>query len=539
MPGIVQRRGIVPSVSGIVNCAVVMLMCLFLAAPGAYASSLTPGEQLGKRIFFEGVDAEGKEVMALFGKEQLKLSGRSAACATCHGYDGLGRSESGVVATRITWSTLMKSYPHLHADGLEHPPFSEETLKSYLVSGLFPGGIKGNPDMPRYSLSPDSLATVITYLKRLETDLDPGLSDATIRIGTVIPSEGSLGEMGELMSRTIRAYFAEINVRGGIYGRKLELVTVRRGSATASRESLHSLLREKNLFALVSTFTPGRDSEIAAMAEEGNIPLIGPFTMFPLESVELNRHSFFILSGLREQVRALVDFAEQLNIEKPRVALVSPAGKELAGTVDAAVDACKSKGWEDVLRSEYTSGSLDAGKLVGQLKSDGRNLLVFLADETEAVAFLKQAEKERWTPPVLTPGLFWGKGINDVPPGFKSKLYFAYPTLPDDRKEWGALELAGLMKRHNLPAEHVSAQQSAYVAAKLLVEGLRRSGRELSRERLLTALENMYEYDTGLTPPITYDRNRRIGAMGAYIVTIDPAKESGAFISSKQWVPTH
>jgi len=49
-------------------------------------------------------------------------------------------------------------------------------------------------------------------------------------------------------------------------------------------------------------------------------------------------------------------------------------------------------------------------------------------------------------------------------------------------------------------------------SAKILVEGLKRSGKDLNNERFVTALEKLYAFDTGLTPKITYGPNRRTGA---------------------------
>jgi hypothetical protein len=56
----------------------------------------------------------------------------------------------------------------------------------------------------------------------------------------------------------------------------------------------------------------------------------------------------------------------------------------------------------------------------------------------------------------------------------------------------------------------------------------------LSRERLIQALEGFYNYQTGLTPPITYGPNRRIGAMGAYIVMVDLKEKK--FVPVSGWV---
>jgi hypothetical protein len=63
----------------------------------------------------------------------------------------------------------------------------------------------------------------------------------------------------------------------------------------------------------------------------------------------------------------------------------------------------------------------------------------------------------------------------------------------------------------------------------LFVEGLRRAGRDLSRTRLVEGIEKLYGFETGVTPPLTYGPNRRVGALGAHIVVVD--------FGNRQYVP--
>jgi len=110
----------------------------------------------------------------------------------------------------------------------------------------------------------------------------------------------------------------------------------------------------------------------------------------------------------------------------------------------------------------------------------------------------------------------------------------AYPTLPVDHTPAGKQEFAGFHQRHNLPRQHLPAQISAYAAAKLFVQGLKAAGRDLSRDKLIDALEALHGFNTGVTPPLTYSANRRIGALGAHIVTVDlPNKR---FHPNSTWV---
>jgi ABC-type branched-subunit amino acid transport system substrate-binding protein len=119
----------------------------------------------------------------------------------------------------------------------------------------------------------------------------------------------------------------------------------------------------------------------------------------------------------------------------------------------------------------------------------------------------------------------------------KDKVFLAFPTVPTDVSAAGAAEYNALLKKYNLkPSAHDAARFSAFAAAKILVEGLKLAGKDLSREGLMTALEGLYEFDTGLTPKISFGPNRRIGALGAYIVTIDPEKK--LFPASVEWTST-
>jgi ABC-type branched-subunit amino acid transport system substrate-binding protein len=97
--------------------------------------------------------------------------------------------------------------------------------------------------------------------------------------------------------------------------------------------------------------------------------------------------------------------------------------------------------------------------------------------------------------------------------------------LSSDQSPRGREEYQALAENYSLPREHIQAQLAAFAAAKLLVEGLRRAGRTLSRVRIVEGIEELYQFKTGVTPPLTYGPNRRIGALGAHIVVVDLANE--------------
>ncbi len=77
----------------------------------------------------------------------------------------------------------------------------------------------------------------------------------------------------------------------------------------------------------------------------------------------------------------------------------------------------------------------------------------------------------------------------------------------------------------------------AYASAKLLTEGLSLSGRQLSRQEVITSLEHISGFRTGLTPEMGFRQNKRVGAFGAYVVTFtrDQAEGKGLQVSQR-WI---
>jgi ABC-type branched-subunit amino acid transport system substrate-binding protein len=132
-------------------------------------------------------------------------------------------------------------------------------------------------------------------------------------------------------------------------------------------------------------------------------------------------------------------------------------------------------------------------------------------------------------------GSLLGRNISDaVTAKMKDKVFLAFPTVPTDVSAAGAAEYTALLQRNKLSSSHAAAQASAIAAARILVHALELCGKDLNRERLITTLEGLYEYDTGLMPRITFGPNRRIGALGAYVVTLDPEKK--LFPATLEWI---
>ncbi len=512
--------------------AVVLLWTMGLGT--ALAAGLSPAEQRGKRIYLEGVSDSGETIMALVGREAVPLPASALPCAGCHGRDGRGRPEGGVIPSDITWAHLTKAYGHRHAFGRRHAAFDVETVARAVTTGVDPSGNALDTAMPRFSLSQQDLSDLIAYLMRLQADRDPGLTEDTVTLGTIIPARGPAAPAGEARQAVVKAYLARLNAGGGLYGRRVRLAVLRtEGPGKQVIEEVERFLDRGEVFALTGVFMGGVEAELAAVVRERGIPLVGAVTAWPPGDASANPTIFHLLPGAVGQGLALARFlADRLRDGARRGAIVSRAGETRAAGATRLAGELGRRGWSSVAIETYEPGGL--GPLVQRLRARGVNGVFFLGAPGDWVGLLDEARDRGWSPYVVLPGALAGRTHLELPRSFHERVFMAFPTLPSDPNPEAVREYQALARDHPLPKQDLLAQVSALAAAKVLVEGLKRAGRALARERLVAGLEGLHGFQTGLTPPVSYGPNRRIGTSGAYVVSYDT--EHKAFVPRGEWV---
>jgi ABC-type branched-subunit amino acid transport system substrate-binding protein len=518
-----------------------LLIGLLLVSSAAYAQ-LTLSERRGRQIYLRGISPSGREISGRIG--EIEMPAATATCSGCHGTRGEGKTEGGVTAGGLTWSNLVKPYGHTHTTGRTHGPFNESSFIRAVINGVDANNNALLIAMPRYNLSPEDMADLIAYLKRIETDLDPGLTENSLTVGLVVPSQGALADVGAAMKDVFSAYFDDVNSRGGIFSRNIEMHIADAGAGgAATATTAQEFIRKEQVFAFVGGLSAGADAQISAFARQEEIPFIGPATLLPHAKTPVNRYLFYVLPGVAEQAASLVNFAAaRPELRKTRAAIVYDDHSLGAAASTAAEQQLKSIGWTSAAKQSYTSANFDARRLVNELKSNGTEVVFFFGGGREQSALLTEAAAAGWTPNFFFLGVLSGKDLPRESPqelraAFKDRLFIAFPTVPSDISSAGMAEFRALHEKYKFAPRHTAAQLSAFATAKVFVEALRRAGKDLTREKLVTTLESLYDFETGTTPRITFGPNRRVGAAGAHVVSIDLAERE--FATASGWIKAY
>ncbi|HVF89371.1 MAG TPA: ABC transporter substrate-binding protein [Blastocatellia bacterium] len=513
-----------------------LVFCWLVLSPRAGAQTtdeLTPQEKRGKQIYQKG-EGEGGEIRAVLGASALELPATSFTCANCHGLRGEGSKEGGLQPPPLDWATL-SGWQTSPLTGRKRPPYEDRTLARAISVGLDSSGSKLHPAMPFYKMSPPQMEDLIAYLKKIgkAADRDEGITDDSIKVGAALPLTGPLAQIGDDIRSALAAYFNEVNDKGGIYGRKLRLVVEdSRGEATATLDATRRLVERAGVFALVGTFEPRGSEATNSFLKDSEVPLVGPVTLSPSLPSVPNRFVFYLLPSFTDQARSLIDFlGSEETRPKGRPASRVAVVHSSTGFDKDALEGIKAQAGlysiSIVSDQEFEPGRVQMESIMGALAASKPDYVFFLGAADDFVAFGKEMERAKLGAGLLSSAVMVGRGAFNLPPEIASRTYLSFPSSLPGKDDFS--EFLAVMQKAGVNIRNAAFQTVAFGAAKVLVEATKNSRKELSRAALVNSLEQLQNFRTGVLPPVTFGPNRRVGAVGSYVVGID--------LANRQYVP--
>ena len=480
---------------------VAAVLAALLMTVTATAGPLTPQQQRGKQLYLTGQSAAERKVTALIGADDVEVAASVVPCGSCHARNGRGNPEGGITPSNLQWDVL--SHPATLVDRTR-AAYTRPLLRRAITMGIDPSANHLQPTMPRYRMALEDMDDLVAYLEKLGTDYDPGLTDDAIRIGMVLPSEER--EQNAVRGTLIR-YFERVNRDGGIFGRQIEpRFTTTSGSPEKRAAAFREWLAHEQPFAVTAASISGADDAMSAVAEEAHVPTIAAFTAHLGEADR--QYVFPLLAGVREQSMALVAAAVGENRAAARVVILA----------DEGTGGFAAKLQESLVAAGCTHVS------VATSLAPGLEYVLYLGAPSRLPSLLAAAAALPVPPHVLIPVAHSSGDLTTAPAALDGRLLLALPSSPDDLTPEGEAELRAL----NVPPAGATSARLALASAKVLVEALRRPGRDLDRDILLTSLESLYQFPTGLTPPITWTASRHIGSHAVRILGVD--------VANRRWI---
>jgi len=322
---------------------------------------------------------------------------------------------------------------------------------------------------------------------------EPGITENSITLGMTSPFSGPNGAYGNEMRQVIQAYFDQVNKSGGVNGRKINLVALDDGYETdRAVANTRILISEKNAFALLASYGSSPTTEaMNKVFGPSRVPLVGTISgagslREPISQNPGSRYMFNVRASYADETEAIVSQLVSLGLKNVAV-FYQNDGFGKSG-LDGVTTALKKHNLAPTVAATVERNSIDVAAAVEAIAKTKPQAVVMVTLYKPTAAFVKAMKKANQNPmfmtlsPVGTEQLIAelgpdarGIGISQVMPYPWSDVV---PMVRDYQKLLGG---KGGYSYYGI---------EAYAMARVMVDALKRMGKDPSREKLMAALDN-------------------------------------------------
>ncbi|MGC2698099.1 MAG: ABC transporter substrate-binding protein [Candidatus Angelobacter sp.] len=331
----------------------------------------------------------------------------------------------------------------------------------------------------------------------------PGVTDNQVLIGSCSALDGPARFLGMQTIVGATTYLNHVNAQGGVNGRKVQLLAFDDGYEPEKAENCFKRLLKENIFAAGFFVGTPTAAKYVPMAEANKIPVVGLFTgaemlYSPLKHYVLNvRASYY--DETREQVENLWNV---LGIRKIGVIYQDDAfGQAVLSGLQLAL---KKHNAVPVGMGTFPRNTLDVDKGLNAVRPMNPGAVLVVGPYAPVAEIIKKAHASGWHPIFLTVS-FVGteKFISEAGKDAEGTV-ITQVVPPYTRVDFPTVSMYREALTTFYPAEQPNfVSLEGFVDAMVLVEGLKRAGRDLTREKLISALESVQNKDIGLGPRLT------------------------------------
>ncbi|MFZ6814561.1 ABC transporter substrate-binding protein [Undibacterium sp. Rencai35W] len=343
-----------------------------------------------------------------------------------------------------------------------------------------------------------SLASLLLLGVTASAVAEQGVTEQKIILGQSAAFSGPAAQLGIQLHAGAKAYFDQVNSTGGVHGRKIEIIKMDdKYEAELAAANTKKLIENEDVFALfgyVGTPTSNASLPIFTAAK---VPFFAPFTGAQSLREPLNRQIFNIRGSYFDETEHLVERLVRTGIKNIAVFYQNDAyGKAGLAGVERAL---KKMNVQMVETATVERNSTDVAKAIEKILPKRPDAIIQISAYSSCAAYIKEMRKAGYTGQFYNVSFVGSQALADAlgkeGPGIVISQVVPFP--------WHAAtpvvaEYTKVMQKAGITDLNFSSLEG-FIAAKVFVEGLRRSGRNLTREKLISSLEsiNSANYDVG------------------------------------------
>jgi ABC-type branched-subunit amino acid transport system substrate-binding protein len=353
-------------------------------------------------------------------------------------------------------------------------------------------------------------AAFLTIICSQHAVAETGVTKDAILLGQSVALSGAAAQLGIQMRNGMKAYFDHVNEHGGVHGRKIELITLDDGYEPARTvPNTKKLIEEHKVFALIGYVGTPTSVPAVPVFTEAKVPFIGPFTGAESLRVPFNRYIFHIRASYYDETEKIVEQLVSTGSKSIAVFYQDDAYGQ-AGLKGVEI-AMTKRGMKIAALATVERNTIKVENAVKTLNAAKPDAVVMISAYTSCAEFIRQMNRAESTSAFYNVSFVGSKALADalgkegVGVAISQVVPFPWGKGVPVVKEYQLLSAKAGNKDYNFSA------MEGFLAAKVLVEGLRRHGKNLTREGFIDTMEKMRDVDVGGFF-VTYSRQNHSGS---------------------------
>ncbi|WP_254939617.1 ABC transporter substrate-binding protein [Cyanobium sp. Morenito 9A2] len=325
-----------------------------------------------------------------------------------------------------------------------------------------------------------------------------GASPRELVLGQSAPFSGPSAQLGLEYRIGAEAWFAEVNRRGGIHGRRIRLVSRDdRYEPDLTLANTRRLIQDDGAFALFGYVGTPTVKAVLPLVEATRIPLIAPLTGARLLRQPLQPLVFNLRASYQAEIDRMVD--DLVREGRFRIAVLYQNDAFGADGLASVRRALVRHRLKPVAMAAVQRNSREVGGAARDILAGDPNGVIVVSSYPSSAAFSRELYRRGSSAQLMNVSFVGTRALQDALPGGQANGIGVAQVVPFpwDRRVPVVASYQRLMARVQQRPSYGFNSLEGFLAAQLMSEGLRRAGPNPSRAALVAGLESIRNLDLG------------------------------------------
>jgi ABC-type branched-subunit amino acid transport system substrate-binding protein len=323
-----------------------------------------------------------------------------------------------------------------------------------------------------------------------------GVNESQIVLGQSAALTGPAQDLGKDMRTGAMLYFNYVNANGGVHGRKIVLKTLDDGYEPArAAANTKKLINDEKVFALFGYVGTPTSQASLPIFTEARVPFVGAFTGAELLRHPVNPYIFNVRASYFDETEAIVQHLTAVSIDNIAIFYQNDAyGQAGLAGVERAL---KKRNMKLSASATVERNTVDVAKAVATIKQANPQAVIMISAYKSCAAFIREMKKQGQNPTFWNVSFVGSKALaKELGPDGRGVEISQVVPFPWDISVPVVREYRKLLQEEKA-GEPGFGTLEGFIAAKVMVEGLRRAGKKLDREGFVRAMDTLGNYDAG------------------------------------------